>query len=440
MCSGEIQAVSKGACGPRDACSTADAGSNGESQRRPLKLSRQALQKRGSSGGNVVPVSHRAKLCVPGRKSRVNQSMLLQQQQQQCLHCSGVGRLGLLGPVGFGCASKKCKACSGTGLAESDFIAIKSADISGDLVRLLCTGGLNGTDWLGDTSLCFAAQRGMKDAVEALLAAGADIRAKNVNGDDALMLASARGHKDVVLTLLGAGAADKCTGGENEDTALMWASRSGHIDVVRTLLDAGFATHAKGPFGITALMYAAQSGHEDVVKTILDTGATIDAQSQNGWTALMYAAHAGHGDTAAILLGAGADVNAVNSLGSTAMLLAAGNGHKSVVTKLLKKGAKIQPPKRQAVVQALFEAGLGAESSMRQGFDSNCASPVLVFRSTASRKLSDPDSSPRAMSPSSSSPVVVFRSGGSHDRRKRMASPSPVRSDSDLHDANSLRI
>merc|ERR1719223_66352 len=106
------------------------------------------------------------------------------------------------------------------------------------------------------------------------------------------------------------------------------------------------------------------------------------------------------------------------------MMLAAGSGHKSVITELLKAGAKINAPKRQDVVKALFEAGLGAESSLHDGFNSNCASPILVFPHTS---LSDhPERSARASSPSEcSSPVVVFRSGGSHDRRERLQSPSP---------------
>ena len=68
-------------------------------------------------------------------------------------------------------------------------------------------------------------------AVQALLANGAEVNAKDNNGASALILASRNGHRDVVQALLANGAEVNAKDNDGA-TALILASRNGHHDVV----------------------------------------------------------------------------------------------------------------------------------------------------------------------------------------------------------------
>ena len=87
-----------------------------------------------------------------------------------------------------------------------------------------------------------AAKKGDTGAVEALLAAGADVNAKTNSGFTAF-------------------------------TALMWTARFGNVATVQALLDAGAHVHAKDRQGGSALMYAARNGHTAIVELLKKAGA-----------------------------------------------------------------------------------------------------------------------------------------------------------------------
>lgn len=102
-----------------------------------------------------------------------------------------------------------------------------------------------------------AVLRGSIDDLSRLLAAGADINARNANGQTSLMLAAAAGRADVVEWLAARGAGLDHTA-KYGLSALMLAVVRGHVDVVRILKDAGASislrgTGAPGFSGKTAL-------------------------------------------------------------------------------------------------------------------------------------------------------------------------------------------
>ena len=88
------------------------------------------------------------------------------------------------------------------------------------------------------TPLIEAAKKGDTEKVQALLAQGADVNAKDKGGFTALMDAAWEGHTDTVQALLAHGA-DVNAKDNNGDTALMMAKEKGHKEIVHILKEAG---------------------------------------------------------------------------------------------------------------------------------------------------------------------------------------------------------
>jgi len=90
-----------------------------------------------------------------------------------------------------------------------------------------------------------AVLRGSIDALQRLLASGADIDARNGKGQTSLMLAAAEAQAHVVEWLAERGAALDHTA-KYGLSALMLAVVRGHVDVVRKLADAGASVSLRG--------------------------------------------------------------------------------------------------------------------------------------------------------------------------------------------------
>ena len=101
-----------------------------------------------------------------------------------------------------------------------------------------------------------------------LIAAGADVNAKDKHGQTAIMLASRNGHTDVVQLLVDANAELNATAKYNL-SAVMLAVLNHHDDVVRILVDAGAALNLRGSgapgfHNKTVVELAKDSGQKEV--------------------------------------------------------------------------------------------------------------------------------------------------------------------------------
>ena len=94
-----------------------------------------------------------------------------------------------------------------------------------------------------------AGRKGETRNIEGLLAAGAEVDAKDEKGV----------------------------------TALMYASAEGYAQSVEALLDAGADVDAQANDGLTALMVVAR-GNTEIARALLDAGADVDARTQRGVT------------------------------------------------------------------------------------------------------------------------------------------------------------
>ena len=105
----------------------------------------------------------------------------------------------------------------------------------------------------------------ISETAEALIKAGADVKAANRYGVTPIALAAMNGSAAMIRQLLDAGV-DPNSANPGGETALMTAARTGKVDAVKLLLDRGANVNAKDAVHEqTALMWAVLENHADVV-------------------------------------------------------------------------------------------------------------------------------------------------------------------------------
>ena len=255
---------------------------------------------------------------------------------------------------------------------------------------------VNHADKNGMTALHREAKKGDPDAMQVLIGAGANIKARNKSGRSPLLVAGALGKLNVVKMLVEAGAGVRATDNEG-DTCFILAACFGHTEIVRYL--AGLPEvelNHKGRNEHTALHCAVKENHKDVVRVLIDAGADIVAKDDGGLSPLHWACTGKVGENGKIaivkmLVEAGADVRATDSEGDTCFILAARSGHTEIVrylaglpkVELNHKGRNEHTAWHSAVdgghsdvVQVLIDAGADIEVK-KKGVFAHEHSPLL---------------------------------------------------------------
>ena len=189
-----------------------------------------------------------------------------------------------------------------------------------DVLEVLIAAGanVNARDGNGLTPLFWTTAAG----AELLLAAGADVNARSTgashpyvqrHGPSAAGAPFPRAMNQVAVTLPG-------------ETPLHWAAAyDGSGGKVELLLAAGADVGARGPQDATPLHWAAEyNGSPAVVEALVAAGADVSAKDQFGGTPLHWATEYNRNPAVMeVLMAAGADVNARDSLGKAPLLGAA---------------------------------------------------------------------------------------------------------------------
>lgn len=227
--------------------------------------------------------------------------------------------------------------------------------------RLIAAGAdVNAKNDDGLTALMVAAKKNSADVAKLLLAAGADTEAKDDDGMTALMYAAANNAADMAKLLIDAGADIEAKDKYSETALMKAAAQRNSTDVARLLIAAGADVNAKDNNGGTALMNAATFNAADVVRLLIESGADVNAKIYTGYTALMSAASGNFTDVAKLLIAAGADVNAKTDNGGTALMDAAFWNASGVARLLLAAGADMNAKDSSGNTALMYATDNGA--------------------------------------------------------------------------------
>lgn len=221
----------------------------------------------------------------------------------------------------------------------------------------------------GDSLLLAAATLGNKEAVDRLLAMGADVNKQNAFSRDTAVLRSIYGdHDDITMLLVYENAdlnlpnnyrqtpmglaVEKQKGqlvdlfltkgvkaGLDSESLFRAVAQKNYVGVM-AMLKGNVDPNVKNSAGNTPLIIASSLGDTMSVQALLAYRADVNAANNDGNTALIYAARYNHPNTimaltAPLTLQYKADLNMQNKKGETALYWAAMKGHEQVVKILL---------------------------------------------------------------------------------------------------------
>jgi ankyrin repeat protein len=185
---------------------------------------------------------------------------------------------------------------------------------------------LDAKDKYGWTPLHRAVFNGKNDTAALLIAKGADVNARNHDGDTPLHKAVTKETAELLITK----GADVNARNYDGETPLYKAVNK---EMAELLITKGADVNAKANDGGTPLHHKA--ANKDVAELLILKGADVNARDNDGYTPLHWTAFK---DTAALLIAKGADVNAKNKYGDTPLHRA---DSKDVAELLIAKGADI---------------------------------------------------------------------------------------------------
>jgi ankyrin repeat protein len=194
------------------------------------------------------------------------------------------------------------------------------------------------------SALILATAGGHREAVKAILVAGADVDYRDAAGLSALNWAAIRSQNHVAQLLLSSGA-DVNTRDNNGVSPLLYSVGTRNTPLVQLLADSGADLDVLSDANkMTPLLVAAENGDMETLVLLLELGANVNGGTLEGYVPLMAAAESGQLKVVELLLSRGADPGKIDRKGMSASLLAQKNGHTDV-HKLLAQALAAAPGK-----------------------------------------------------------------------------------------------
>ena len=197
----------------------------------------------------------------------------------------------------------------------------------------------------GYTGLHAAAAKGDVAAIDALLAGGTNVNAKDSHGRTPLHVAAHMSKGAAARALVKGGADPRALESQRYD-AITIAAVKDDVAMLKVALELGGDAKAiTSPYDGTALIAAAHLGHDEVVRTLIAAGAPLDHVNNLGWTAVIESIVLGDGGRRHVaclkaLLAAGATPSLADRAGRTPLALARGRGYAPMVALLEKAGGR----------------------------------------------------------------------------------------------------
>ena len=170
---------------------------------------------------------------------------------------------------------------------------------------------LNARDGNGRTPLHVATFARQREALRALVKAGAGIDLLDNDRYDGVTIASVADDEETLRVLLSLGASAKQVTSRYDGTALIAAAHLGHDGVVRQLIAAGAPLDHVNNLHWTAVIESIVLGnggarHQATLKALIDARANLQLKDRQGATPLQLARTRGYGDMVKMLEAAGA--------------------------------------------------------------------------------------------------------------------------------------
>ncbi len=184
-----------------------------------------------------------------------------------------------------------------------------------------------------------AAAEGDIAALQAAIAAGADVNARDAAGRTPFHVAAFARQIKLMQVLANVGADVNALEGQAYD-AVTIAAVADDVETLKAALSLGNkAGNITSPYDGTALIAAAHLGHDEVVRILIEAGAPLNHVNNLGWTALIEAVMLGdggprHQKTVAYLVKAGADKSIADKKGVTPLEHARQRGYGEIVELL----------------------------------------------------------------------------------------------------------
>lgn len=208
-----------------------------------------------------------------------------------------------------------------------------------EVVKALLAAGANANDtvtdrdsiWFGCNALIFAAQQGDEQIVEALISTGARPDCEASDGTTPLSLAIEHRSVRMVESLLKARSPIL----DNHIIASVWNSSE---SIAVLLVRAGASVNVSNDLGQSLIHRAAETGQLHLVKALIQRKAKLNPKA-SGTTPLLVAIQKRKSECAVELIKAGADISIPSRLKESPLACAVGLGLTDVVAALLKAGA-----------------------------------------------------------------------------------------------------